>query len=97
MDSLSRLVVTSSGKGSRLASLSSSPFRRSRCRLDGLDLAPSAGACFTLERTGDLISYFGDSIFGGLILHVKGIYNIIHYKYNKSPTQSFSKMSVMIN
>ena len=35
------------------------------------------------EITGDLISYFGDSIFGGLILYVKSVYNIIYYKYYK--------------
>lgn len=48
MDSLSRLAVTSSGNGSRLASCSSSPFSLSLCRLDGLDLDPSVGGCFTL-------------------------------------------------
>lgn len=50
MDSLSREAVTSSGKGSRLARRSSSPFSRSRCRLDGLDLAPSAGGCLALKH-----------------------------------------------
>lgn len=49
MESLSRLEMTSSGKGSRLARRSSSEFRRSRWRLDGLDLVPSAGAALTLE------------------------------------------------
>ncbi|TNN37970.1 hypothetical protein EYF80_051867 [Liparis tanakae] len=53
MESLSRLAVTSSGNGSRLASRSSSPFSRSRCRLDGLDLATSVGAGFTLTRQGE--------------------------------------------
>lgn len=48
MESLSRLAVTSSGKGSKLAKRSSSPFSRSLCRLDGLDLAPSTVDCFTL-------------------------------------------------
>lgn len=51
MESLSRVAVTSSGKGSRPARRSSSPFSRSLCRLDGLDLAPSAGGCFTLVNT----------------------------------------------
>lgn len=50
MDSLSRLAVTSSGNGSRLASRSSSPFSLSLCRLDGLDLDPAVGGCFTLIR-----------------------------------------------
>lgn len=49
MDSLSRLDITSSGKGKRLASWSNSEFRRSRWRLDGLDLAPSMGGGLTLE------------------------------------------------
>lgn len=49
MDSLSRLDMTSSGKGKRLASWSNSEFRRSRWRLDGLDLAPSMGGGLTLE------------------------------------------------
>lgn len=49
MDSLSRLEMTSSGKGSRLASRSSSEFRRSRWRLDGLDLVPSAVVGLTLD------------------------------------------------
>lgn len=49
MESLSRLAMTSSEKGSRLARRSSSEFRRSRWRLDGLDLAPSVGAGLTLE------------------------------------------------
>lgn len=54
MESLSRVAVTSSGKGSRLARRSSSPFNRSRCRLDGLDLAPSAGGCFTLTNVNHM-------------------------------------------
>lgn len=49
MDSLSKLEITSSEKGSRLASRSSSEFRRSRWRLDGLDLAPSGGVGLTLN------------------------------------------------
>lgn len=49
MDSLSRLEMTSSEKGSRLARRSSSEFRRSRWRLDGFDLPPSVGAGLTLE------------------------------------------------
>lgn len=55
MDSLSRLEMMSSGKGSRLARRSSSEFRRSRWRLDGLDLAPSAGGGLTLD-----VKKFGD-------------------------------------
>lgn len=51
MESLSRVAVTSSGKGNRPARRSSSPFSRSLCRLDGLDLAPSAGGSFTLMNT----------------------------------------------
>lgn len=51
MESLSRVAVTSSGKGSSPARRSSSPFSLSLCRLDGLDLAPSAGGCFTLMNT----------------------------------------------
>lgn len=55
MDSLSRLDTTSSEKGSRAARRSSSEFRRSRWRLDGFDLAPSAGVGFTLDiKTEDI-------------------------------------------
>lgn len=47
-ESLSRRVRTSSVKGSRLVSLSSSPLSRSLWRLDGLDLMPSGGGGFGL-------------------------------------------------
>lgn len=50
-DSLSRRDRTSSVKGSRLVSLSSSPLSRSLWRLEGLDLMPSGGG--GLGLTGD--------------------------------------------
>lgn len=54
-ESLSRRVRTSSVKGSRLVSLSSSPLSRSRWRLDGLDLTPSGGGGLGLVGAKDKV------------------------------------------